>query len=123
MLKIKLLVITAQVRHSSGAASYNCLFGPDADGEFVDRVVDSGVALNCDRFCQCQGMTNNKCLFGPDTNGNFIEEFNVTSELVDSCDRDWCICDTHEFEGEETYEYALAQKLQIGIDITARDED
>ena len=43
-------------------------------------------------------MKNNKCLFGPDSEGNFIEEFGLSSELVDSCDREWCICDRHDFE-------------------------
>ena len=61
-------------------------------------------------------MTNNKCLFGPDSEGNFIEEFGLSSELVDSCDWEWCICDRHDFDDGLTYEIAVADKLQIQID-------
>ena len=51
---------------------------------------------------------DNTCTFGPDTEGNFIEEENISSEIVDSCDRNWCICDTHDFEDGLTYETAVA---------------
>ena len=55
---------------------------------------------------------DNTCTFGPDTEGNFIEESNISSEIVDSCDRNWCICDTHDFEDGQTYETAVAQRQQ-----------
>ena len=83
---------------------YNCVFGPDLDGQYIEEEVDSGVALNCDDFCECVGFTASTCYFGPDDPGNFIEESGVSSEMADSCDRNWCICDTHDFEDGETFE-------------------
>ena len=53
MFKTKLFVITAYVHLAAGTAMYECLFGPDIEGEFVQKEVDSGVALNCGSFCQC----------------------------------------------------------------------
>ena len=40
----------------SPVAQYTCQFGPDADGKYVEEVVDSKVALNCDSFCTCVGF-------------------------------------------------------------------
>ena len=120
----QVLPISACLNWSAlGAALYECKFGPDMDGNFEEKIVDSGVALNCDGFCECEGLSNNKCLFGPDNEGNFIEEVGLSSEMVDSCDREWCICDTHEFGEGESFEAAVATRIQTAVDITIREQD
>ena len=42
--------------------------------------------------------------------GNFIKEDGVSSELADSCNREFCTCDTQEFPEGETFETELARK-------------
>ena len=81
------------------AVKYKCIFGPDVDGTYVEEVVDSGVALNCGDFCECEGQMNNICHFGPDITGKFIVE-TVSSERADFCDPTFCLCDTHDFEAQ-----------------------
>ena len=53
-------------------------------------------ASQCDSFCDCEGLTDNTCLFGPDAEGNFFIDYEVSSEIVDSCTEDWCLCDKHQ---------------------------
>ena len=79
----------------SNRTKYACLFGPDLEGNTIEKIVTSSEALQCESFCECQGFTDNACLFGPDTEGNFIIDFEVSSEVVDSCTEDWCLCDKH----------------------------
>ena len=102
-----LSIFHAQVK---AAAMYRCSFGPGAAGEYVEEIVDGGVALNCDDFCECVGFADSTCYFGPDDQGNFMQEVGVSSEMADSCDRDWCICDTHDFEEGETFETVFGQR-------------
>ena len=75
-------------------AQYNCKFGPDVDGQYIEENVLSNVALNCGSFCECVGFTNNTCLFGPDSKGHFFTDDAVPSEQVDDCG-EFCICDKH----------------------------
>ena len=98
-----LTLATFLIRPGDALAYYSCRFGPDADGNYIEEIVDSGVALNCDSFCTCTGFNNSTCFFGPDDYGNFIKEEGVSSELADSCDRNFCTCDTQEFPEGETY--------------------
>ena len=79
----------------ANSAQYDCKFGPDVDGQYIEEVVFSGTALNCGGFCICTGLANNTCLFGPDVKGHFYTDNAVKSEEVDACADDWCICDTH----------------------------
>ena len=76
-------------------AQYNCRFGPDQFGQYETQMVTSSVALNCGDFCSCVGETDNICLFGPDNNNDFWARTDLPSETVDSCDLEWCMCDTH----------------------------
>ena len=61
-------------------AEYECKFGPDINGVYIEEIVTSTQALNCGGFCDCKGLTNNTCLFGPDTNGFFFADNGVNSE-------------------------------------------
>ena len=61
-------------------AEYDCKFGPDINGEYLEEIVKSGAALNCGNFCTCKGLTNNTCLFGPDPKGHFYTDNAVPSE-------------------------------------------
>ena len=63
-------------------------------------------------------MKDSTCYFGPDSRGNFIEEAGVTSEMADSCDKDWCICNTHDFEEGKTFEAAFAERQAAAVDRT-----
>ena len=56
-------------------AEYDCVFGPDENGLFVEEIVESNVAINCGSNCKCNGLTNNKCLIGPDATGRFIANY------------------------------------------------
>jgi len=89
---------------STDAVDYKCTFGPDQQGVYVEKVVDSGVAQNCGDFCQCAGLMNNTCHFGPDNTGKFVVEV-VSSERADACDPTFCLCDTHDFS-EPRYQVA-----------------
>ena len=71
----------------TNAAEYECIFGPDDNGEYIQENVLSNIALNCSDFCECVGFTNNICLFGPDENGSFVTYVDISSEEVDSCSR------------------------------------
>ena len=75
---------------------YQCVFGPDASGSYLTKIVTSIEASQCDSFCDCEGLTDNTCLFGPDAEGNFFIDYEVSSETVDSCTEDWCLCDKHQ---------------------------
>ena len=74
--------------------------------------MDSGIALNCDSFCSCIGFKNSVCFFGPDDYGNFIREEGVSSELADSCDRNFCTCDTQDYPEGESYQTELDRKVK-----------
>ena len=100
----KLLLLTHILAQVEAAAMYRCYFGPDAAGDHVEKIVETGIALNCVGFCECIGLMDSTCYFGPDQKGNFIKEINMSSEMADSCDKDWCICDTHDFAEGETFE-------------------
>ena len=115
---ISLILLTTRV----GAAYYNCSFGPDALGNYVEEVVESATAHRCGEFCSCVGLTNNTCHFGPDDKGNFVTRI-VPSELADKCDRSFCVCDTHYFdpESEETFEKVLEERHEAAIDWTVKD--
>ena len=76
-------------------AEYECKFGPDNTGSYIEEVVTSSQALNCGNFCECTGFTNNQCLFGPDDKGFFYTDSAVPSEEVDTCADEWCLCDKH----------------------------
>ena len=111
MLKVKIITLSSTfVANVKGVAYYTCSFGPDPDGNYVEEIVDSNVALNCDSFCTCTGFNRSTCYFGPDDTGNFIKEDGVSSELADSCNREFCTCDTQEFPEGETFETELARK-------------
>ena len=56
------------------------------------------------------GFKSSLCYFGPDDTGNFIREEGVSSELADSCDRNFCTCDTQEYPEGESFESELARK-------------
>ena len=57
MLRINIItLIGTLIPLVSPVAQYTCQFGPDADGKYVEEVVDSKVALNCDSFCTCVGF-------------------------------------------------------------------
>ena len=90
-----------------------CKFGPDASGgDYVEEIVETGVARLCGAFCECVGLVNSTCYIGPDDTGNFFAEV-VSSELADSCDRSFCVCDTHIFaedEGGVTFETILEER-------------
>ena len=81
LLAITILIVIAQ---SVSAAHYNCTFGPDSLGNYVNEIVDSVITRNCGNFCSCVGLVNNTCHFGPDDQGNFMTKV-VPSELADSC--------------------------------------
>ena len=81
-------------------------------------MVDSNIALNCDNFCECVGYSESTCYFGPDDKGVFIEEIGVSSEMADSCNWEWCICNTHDFGNGETFESVFAQKQAAAVDVT-----
>ena len=100
------------------AAMYKCFFGPDDDGNYSEEVVETKIAMNCESFCDCIGIMDSTCYFGPDQKGNFIKETGVSSEMADSCNRHWCICDTHDFENGETFESVFEARSGIAIDIT-----
>ena len=81
---------------NTNAVRYKCKFGPDQQGIYVEEEVESGVALNCGDFCECEGLMNNTCHFGPDITGKFLVEI-VSSEKADECKAaSLCLCDTHE---------------------------
>ena len=104
------------------AAMYNCIFG-DKAGEYLEEIVDSNIALNCEDFCECVGFAESTCYFGPDDKGNFIEEIGVSSEMADSCDRAWCICDTHDFKDGETFESIFAKRQATAVDRTVPNKE
>ena len=62
---------------------------------------------------------NNTCHFGPDIRGEFIVEV-VSSERADSCDRHFCVCDTHDFEPPDTFESVLAARQAAAYDRTKK---
>ena len=110
MLKIVIISAIPFGHNGVHASDYLCKFGPDGYGNYVEEIVDSGTALNCGDFCECTGLVNNKCYFGPDDEGKFIIEM-ASSELADSCDRSFCLCDTHTFEDEDvTFETVLEER-------------
>ena len=110
------LLLTVETR----ASQYLCKFGPDAYGEYVEELVDTGHAQHCGDFCECEGLLDNTCYFGPDDTGNFITEI-VSSELADSCDRSFCVCESHNFEeAEVTFEAVLENRLSQAIDRTVK---
>ena len=120
MLKLVTISAILFVYRCAYAADYFCKFGPDAYGEYVEEIVDSGHAHHCGAFCECVGLNNNKCYFGPDDEGKFIIEV-VSSELADSCDQNFCICDTHTFEEEDvTFETILEERKVKATDRTAK---
>ena len=76
--------------------------------------------MNCGDFCSCTGLTDNVCHFGPDDKGQFVTR-TVTSELADSCDREFCVCDHHIQEDEEdTFESILEERYDIAADRTIK---
>ena len=110
----------------NNSAEYDCIFGPDLDGQYIEERVESNVALNCDTICTCTGLTNNTCLFGPDDKGHFYTDNAVSSEQVDSCTNDWCMCNTHanvialmEEEGL-TFEEVAEARVDSAVDNTVR---
>jgi len=100
------------------AAKYTCLFGPDFAGDYLEEVVNSVTALNCDDFCDCFGHFDSTCYFGPDAEGLYIKEYNQSSEMADTCDKQWCICDTHDFEEGETFESEFQKREEISRNLT-----
>ena len=38
--------------------------------------------------------------------------------MADSCDRAWCICDTHDFEDGQTFESEFAARQSAAVDRT-----
>ena len=89
----KLKVATFLLTPSMGS-DYRCIFGPDANGLFVEELVETTVAQNCGAFCRCVGLENNTCHFGPDLRGDFVLDI-VSSEIADHCiEEGLCICDT-----------------------------
>ena len=70
------------------AAKYDCTFGPDRGGQYIEEIVPSQVADHCGTFCTCIGLTDNTCLFGPDDKGHFFMDNAVPSEEVDACDNE-----------------------------------
>ena len=65
------------------------------------------MANNCGSFCQCEALKENTCYFGPDAEGVFVKEIGTSSKVVDSCDTNFCLCDTHEFPEETNFEQEL----------------
>ena len=119
MLRINIITLVGTlIPLVSSVAQYTCQFGPDADGKYVEEVVDSKIALNCDSFCTCVGFKSSICYFGPDDTGNFIKEEGVSSELADSCNRDFCTCDTHEFAEGDSFENQIAKRTDVAVDKT-----
>ena len=55
-------------------SQYDCKFGPYNNGQYVQEIVTSSVALNCGDFCDCVGLTNNTCLYGPDVHNTFVAD-------------------------------------------------
>ena len=106
-------------------AEYDCVFGPDVNGLFVEERVESNVATNCGLFCKCTGLTNNKCLIGPDATGTFMADYQATSETVDSCKAEFaCICDKHPdivsmmSEEGRTFEQIAQEWTESAVDLT-----
>ena len=98
-------------------AQYNCRFGPDTFGQYENQLVTSSVALNCGEFCSCEGLSNNTCLFGPDLNDDFYAQTDLPSETVDSCDKEWCMCDTHYEITEEMNDMGIRFQEHIAMKI------
>ena len=95
--------VCVTAHHYVNKALYDCSFGPEETGEYTEDIVESGIALVCGAYCTCTGLIDNNCYFGPDARGEYILEV-VGSEIVDSCDRKQCFCDTHTFyEGDTTF--------------------
>ena len=97
-------------------SQYSCKFGPYDNGQYVKEIVTSNVALNCDFNCECKALNNNTCLFGPDLENNFLVSSQVSSRVVDTCDQEWCTCDTHadvvrNIESGFTFEELIAWKV------------
>ena len=65
---------------------------------------------------------NNTCWFGPDIKGNFVDKV-VMSEVADACNKEFCICDTHDFEAPNTFESVLAARLIAAKDRTRKPGD
>ena len=97
VILLQCIVATVMARRYRSRAEYNCRFGPDSKGEYVEDVVESGIALHCGSFCSCTGLVNNQCYFGPYEESVYLLE-QVKSEIVDTCDRSTCFCDTHVYE-------------------------
>ena len=114
----KLLFLSHILALVNAAAMYRCSFGPDAANNYDEQVVKSSIAHNCGEFCECVGLSDSTCYFGPDQKGNFIKEVGVSSEMADGCDREWCICDTHDFEEGETFEQLFEKRAAAAVDRT-----
>lgn len=96
MSRVRVTAALSLLLANTSGVRYKCTFGPDFEGNTHDEVVLSAVAQNCGDFCVCEGLMENTCHFGPDIAGYFIVE-EVSSERADSCDPNFCICDTHDF--------------------------
>ena len=122
-MKKLIIAITTTLNLCVNAAYYNCTFGPDALGNYMNDIVDKSTVDTCGEFCSCVGLTNNTCHWGPDSQGNFITRLEVPSELADKCDRAFCVCDNHYFdpESEQTFDSILEERLDAAIDWTVKD--
>ena len=56
--------------------------------------------------CSCKRMAT-KCTFGPDSKGDFIIDQVVPDGRAANCDRDFCICTSH-----EAYHETVAHRLE-----------
>ena len=77
------------------------------------------MAQNCGEFCSCESLMDNTCYFGPDIKGEIIKEM-LSSERADGCDRLFCVCDTHDFEGSDTFESILEARMALACDRTKK---
>ena len=110
VILLQAILATVIARRHRSRAEYNCKFGPDNDGNYVEDVVESGIALHCGSFCSCTGLINNQCYFGPDDERVYLLE-SVESEIVDTCDRSTCFCDTHVYgRGDVTFKMIDARQ-------------
>ena len=64
--------------------------------------------------CKCEQIAT-KCTFGPDHGGEFIVDQVVPDGTANGCDRDFCVCTSH-----DNYHETVAERLANAVDTTVK---